>query len=334
LASSADHLSGGRPRIDDVSPQSPEERERRLAEGRAASANPLVRARRGHSPLEVVKRVVVGVYTDGFIHAGNLAYLSLLTLFPFFIVAAAVAQIFGHSEDGARTVTSFLHTLPGDVADILRQPIADVLHARSGSLLWLGALIGLWTVGSFIETIRDIVRRAYGVTIRKAFWQYRLGSVLIIVSSVVLAMVAFVVQGAITAVEQLIYRLVPRLAELGPLLGMSRLVPGTILFVAFYMLFYTLTPTKYRYSGCLKWPGALLVAVWWVGTTALLPIALAQLGGYGRTYGSLAGVVIALLFFWFVGFGIVIGAHLNAALAETDAPAVKEAPTETIGRGA
>ena len=38
---------------------------------------------------------MVGVYSDGFIHAGNLAYLSLMTLFPFFIVAAAVASVFG-----------------------------------------------------------------------------------------------------------------------------------------------------------------------------------------------------------------------------------------------
>jgi len=283
---------------------------------------------RTRNPIEIGKRVLVGVWSDGFIHAGNLAYLSLLTLFPFFIVAAAVAQIFGRSEDGVRTVESFLHTLPRSVAAILRQPIADVLHARTGGLLWLGALVGLWTVGSFIETIRDIVRRAYGVTTRKAFWQYRASSALIIIGSVVLAILAFIIQGAIIAVEQFIYHLIPRLAEIGPLLRLSRLAPGLVLFGAIYMLFYTLTPTKYRYSGSLKWPGALLVALWWTGTTALLPIVLAQLGGYDRTYGSLAGVVIALLFFWLVGLGIVIGAHLNAALAESDIPAVKEPPTE------
>ena len=47
----------------------------------------------------VAKRVAVGLYDDGFIHAGNLAYLSLLAIFPFLILAAAVARVFGLTED-------------------------------------------------------------------------------------------------------------------------------------------------------------------------------------------------------------------------------------------
>ena len=59
-------------------------------------------------------------------------------------------------------VTYFLDTLPEEVAELLRKPIADVLAARAGSLPLFGVLVGLWTVASFIETIRDIFRRAYG----------------------------------------------------------------------------------------------------------------------------------------------------------------------------
>ena len=65
-----------------------------------------------------------------------------------------------------------------------------------------------------------------------------------------------------------------------------------------------------------KWPGALFTALWWVSMTALLPFVLSQLGGYDLTYGSLAGVVVMLLFFYLIGLGLVFGAHLNAALAE------------------
>ena len=60
----------------------------------------------------------------------------------------------------------------------------------------------------------------------------------------------------------------------------------------------------------------LLTAAWSVSMTALLPIVLSQLGGYDLTYGSLAGVVVMLLFFYLIGLGLVFGAHLNAALAE------------------
>ena len=68
---------------------------------------------------EVVKRVAIGVYNDGFIHAGNLAYLSIVALFPFFIVAAAVAHLLGQSQDAMLTVTNILRRLPPDVAATL-----------------------------------------------------------------------------------------------------------------------------------------------------------------------------------------------------------------------
>ena len=67
--------------------------------------------------------------------------------------------------------------------------------------------------------------------------------------------------------------------------------------------------------------------------TTLLPVLLAQLGGYDLTYGSLAGVVVMLLFFYLIGFGFVFGAHLNAALAEPPEPA-HSAPVTGAPEGA
>jgi len=188
--------------------------------------------------------------------------------------------------------------------------------ARSGSLLWLGALVGLWTTGSFIETIRDILRRAYGVKFGKPFWEYRLGSIGIIIGSVILAMVAFSFQVVLLGIEQFIYQLLPFMGETARWISVSRLAPAGALFGALFMLFYTLTPSKYREAECPIWPGAALVTLWWMGTTALLPFFLSRLGSYDLTYGSLAGVMIALMFFFVVGLGLVIGAELNAALAE------------------
>ena len=43
-----------------------------------------------------------------------------------------------------------------------------------------------------------------------------------------------------------------------------------------------------------------------------------RFGGYTLTYGGLAGVMIAMLFFWVIGYGFVIAAHINAALANPD----------------
>lgn len=310
-------------RVREGSPESPEARRKRVARARARFGHIRERVAPGTRPFRVAKRVAVGVYSDGFIHAGNLAYLSLLSIFPFVIVAAAVARAFGQSTEGLAAVQALLQTMPPRVADVLRNPIQDVLEARSGGLLWLGAAVGLWTTGSFIETIRDIIRRAYGVTYSRPFWEYRLGSVAMIIGSVILAMLAFAVSIFLTGMQQFIVNLIPGADDLVRLLTILRIVPALMLFGSLYLVFYVLTPARYR-KGCPKWPGAAFVAGWWVLTTALLPVVLSGLGSYDLTYGSLAGVMIALIFFFIVGLGLVIGAELNAALAEPPEPSHEE----------
>ena len=303
----------------DISPESPEARRKRVAKEKGRLGSLRRSMRPGARPFEVVKRVAIGVYSDGFIHAGNLAYLALLSLFPFVIVAAAVARLFGQTEEGMNAVNALHQTMPPNVAGVLRTPIQDVLEARSGGLLWLGALIGLWTTGSFIETMRDIIRRAYGVTFSRPFWEYRLGSVGMIIAAVIIAMVAFSASILLSGLQQFVVGLVPGAEDLVGLMTLLRVAPALALFGSLYLLFYGLTPKRYR-KGCPKWPGAAFVAGWWVATTALLPVALSSLGGYDLTYGSLAGVTIVLIFFFIIGLGFVIGAELNAALAETPAP--------------
>ncbi len=302
--------------MNQLSPESPEIRR---IKGRPA----LSRLRPSVRAIEVMKRVAVGTYNEGFTHAGNLAYLSLLTLFPFFIVAAAIARAFGRGQDSVHAVQAFLQTVPPEVATVLQQPILDVLQARSGSLLWLGALVGLWTTTGFIETVRSILRQAYGVPFSRPFWEYRLGSIGLIVGSVVMLMIAFSLQVVLVGVEQLIYRALPFLEPYAAYLSIAKLFPALALFFALYTLFYSLAPKKYRYSRCPKWPGAVATSAVWIGTTQLLPLAIDVLGGYDRTYGSLAGVMIALFFFYIVGLGVVIGGELNAALAETPDPALE-----------
>src|SRR4029078_3527260 len=96
----------------------------------------------------------IGVYNDGFIHAGNLAYLSIVAPFPFFIVAAAVAHRRGRGQDALLTVTTILRRLPPDVAATLREPVQEVLTVRTGTLLWLGAIGRLVSPPTRIHTTR------------------------------------------------------------------------------------------------------------------------------------------------------------------------------------
>jgi len=118
-------------------------------------------------------------------------------------------------------------------------------------------------------------------------------------------------------VQQAMEAWTPQLADAITSLGLAQFVPAVVLYGSLYLLFYSLTPSTYRDRCYPKWPGALFVTLWWVAVTLSLPPLLHSFFSYDLTYGSLAGVMITLFFFWLVGLGMVVGAELNAALAES-----------------
>jgi membrane protein len=137
------------------------------------------------------------------------------------------------------------------------------------------------------------------------------------VGAVLLLLLSFSAQVVVTAIDEFVTRVLPARLDPYAQIGLTRGLSALGLFVSLYLLFYTLTPSRYRARRYPKWPGALLTTFWWVGVTLSLPPLLASLLSYDATYGSLAGVMISLFFFYLVGLGLVIGAELNAALAET-----------------
>jgi membrane protein len=276
-----------------------------------------LRKRSRRRAVRVVRRVCAGVINDGTIHAGNFAYMVLISLFPFCITAAALFSLVGQGNERGAAISTVLAALPPDVALVLGPVARNVLAARTGSLLWIGGAVGLWTVGSLVETIRDMLRRAYGTPVTRAYWRRRLASTGLIIASVVLILLAITVQVAIGASQETLFVLAPELHGWITGLALSRFVPAPLLFGALWVLFVSLSPGDYRSARYPKWPGALVVTAWWQAITMLLPKLLRYLFTYDLTYGSMAGVMIALFFFWLVGIGMVIGAELNAALAET-----------------
>lgn len=271
----------------------------------------------GTRAFEIVKRVVVGTYNDGMIHAGNLAYLAMLAIFPFFILGSALFTLAGEEAERAAIIGTILAAMPPTVQSALEPAAGDVIEARQGWLLWVGAAVALWTVSSLVETIRDILRRAYGTEAVHAFWKYRLFSAGLILGAVILLVLSLYAQVALTAAEEVIEAYFPQLAGTLSELRLSRLVPAIVLFGSLYVLFYSLTPQEYRTRRYPKWPGAVLTTLWWGAVTLALPPVLRSFFTYSLTYGSLAGIMVALFFFFLVGLGMVAGAELNAALAVT-----------------
>lgn len=265
--------------------------------------------------MAVIRRVASGTFADGFIHAGNLAYLAMLAIFPFFILGAALFDLIGGRENTAAMIDAVMRALPNSVASVIEPVAEDVIYARSGWLLWFGAGVGLWTVSSLIETIRDILRRAYGTPPVVAFWKARLFSAGLILAAVIVLMLSLFAQVAIGTAQVVITEAFPQLAAAIATLSVSRIVPALGLAASLYVLFAALTPAQFRKIRAPCWPGALFTMLWWIAVAAALPVVLQRFFTYDLTYGSLAGSMITLLFFWLVGLGLVIGAELNAALA-------------------
>jgi membrane protein len=136
-------------------------------------------------------------------------------------------------------------------------------------------------------------------------------------------MFTFALSVMLSSLQHAIEAWVPFADDVAGTLTLYRVVPAVALFGTIYVLFYALTPSRYRRKGCHKWPGALLITIWWLATVELLPQAIRLVGGYDLTYGSLASVMIVLIFFFMVGLGVVAGAELNAALAEVRPTALK-----------
>ena len=282
--------------------------------------------------MAIARRVITGAWNDGFIHAGNLAYMTLLALFPFFIVLATIFSALGEAGRLDATIDTVLMAMPPRVAEVIAPVARDVVAARHGWLLWVGGLFGMWTATSLIETIRDILHRAYRSRKRRAYWHYRLYSTGLIFGSVLLLLLSLSSQVLISAIQEIVAILFPRLDSMLDQILVTRMVSALTLFGSIYVLIYLLTPERYQARTYPKWPGAGLVAGWWMIAAWALPRVLRNFFVYDLTYGSLAGVMISLFFFWLVGLGMVVGAELNAALAQSVEAGERDGPSTATDR--
>ncbi len=265
----------------------------------------------------VLRDVVEVTLRDGYIHAGNIAYLSLVTLLPLVILITAVAVTLGQTDAGQAAIGGMLKALPPNVADLFQPVIAEVLEARTGNLLLFGGIVALWTISTFLETLRDILHRAFRVPNTHGFVESRLRSIAGTLVAMLLILIAFVSQVVLVVALKSLPVIRQLETDLHFLLDWSRILSSAVVFLSLWALFKLLSPRSQRHNPA--WPGAAVTTAAWVGGSFLLGPAFASFGQMSLTYGTLSGVMIALLFFYAVGFALVLGAELNAALARVRA---------------
>jgi membrane protein len=248
--------------------------------------------------------------------AAALTYYAVLSLFPAMVVVVSLLGVFGQ---GKRTTDAVLgivdDVLPASAVDSLRPTIAQLVENPSaGFALVLGILGALWSASGYIGAFGRAMNRMYEIEEGRPIWKLRpLQLVLTLAGLVMAAAVAFML--AVSG---------PVAKSLGNLIGAGDLAvtlwtilrwPVMLIFVVggVAILYYAspnIRQPRFRWISV----GAALAIVVWILASALFGLYVANFSSYNKTYGTLAGVIVFLLWLWITNLALLFGAELDAEL--------------------
>ena len=258
--------------------------------------------------------------------AAALTYYSVLSIFPALLVLISLVDLAGRS-----TIQSLLDNLgqvaPGSVNQILESAIRNLQRTRgsAGVLALVGLAAALWSASSYIAAFMRASNAIYDVPEGRPLWKtlpIRIGVTVIVMVLLAASAVAVVVTGGLAD-------------RIGRLLGIGRTAvtiwdvakwPVLLLVVSFmFALLYWASPNARQ---GFRWvsPGGILAVVLWVVASVAFAIYVANFGSYNKTYGSLASVIIFLVWLWLSNTAILLGAELNAELERGRAIAAGHPP--------
>jgi membrane protein len=243
----------------------------------------------------------------------QVAFSSLLAFFPAMIVLVGLLGLIGAYDE----LTEFLGAIaPGaviDAIDIARES-AQRNQAGSALALVLGTFLALWAASGAMAAIVKAVNRAHDRTETRPFWRVRLiGLVLVLLTGFTLAALFLLVvfggplgtaiadEAALGNAFEVVWTIVRWPAAFGVIL----------LFFAFvFYLAPNVTPRSWKWVT----PGSLVGSVLWLALSGLFALYTSFSDSYDRTYGSLAGGIVLLLWLNYSAYAVLFGAELNAEL--------------------
>lgn len=253
---------------------------------------------------------------DGVEHAGYLAFLSLLSFFPFLVFFVAIAGFLGETQAGI-TLTELLlsnNLLPDELRETIAPRMQEIVSGPPQSLLTIAILGVIWTASSAVEGLRTILNRAYRVGTPPSYILRRLLSILqflILTAILIIAMLILVFTPVIWqhVAEFLDIDTIPNwLHSVGMeywRIGLTTL----FMFIAVSGIYWILPNIKQRWSNVF--PGAIMVVMGWTIGGVLFASYLATFDQVNLVYGSLGGIIIALLFFYILSVILIFGAEFN-----------------------
>jgi membrane protein len=269
-------------------------------------------------PAGVTKQIVKKLGEDdvGNLAAG-LAYRFLLALFPFFIFLAALAgfitDIFNIQNPTDRIINTIGDTLPSDVTSVLRTQLEGVIASRNGALLSVGLLLTLWSASAGVGALMKAMNRAYGARETRTLWERYAVAIGLTVFAGLMIVASFAVLVGFQAFGPKIADKIGLGGVAATLLPLTRWPIALVTILLAAGIIYRVAPNA-RLSLKRVVPGTLLFAAGWLIATYLFGLYLAHSTSYQSTYGTLGGVVILLVWFYLTGYILLVGAELNAVL--------------------
>lgn len=248
--------------------------------------------------------------------AAALTYYSVLSVFPAILALVSLLGFFGQGEATTTQLLDIVRQLgQKDVAAQLEEPIKQIVGAQGAGLaLVLGLAGAIWSASGYVGAFGRAMNRVYQVDEGRPIWKLRPVVLLITIGLVVMAalvLVGLVVSG-------------PLADAIGDVVGLGNLATTIwsiakwpvilgIVVVMVAMLYYA-TPNvrqpKFRWVSV----GAAVAILVWVLASVAFGFYVSQFSSYNKTYGSLAGIIVFLLWLWITNLALLFGAEIDAEL--------------------
>ena len=264
------------------------------------------------------------VEQEGIEHAGYLSFLSMLAIFPFFIFLTATLSFIGNfvldSSEGV-ALLDFLQKLllENSFTRALTPRLFEITGTPPDSFLGLAFISILWTASSLLEGLRTILNKAYRVVNPPSYlWRRLLSIGQFLFISLVFLFLIFCLKFLPLASQALLKLLVNRdypvikefliwIMTFDSYLGTILILLATFLLLSYI---YYLIPNKEQKFSHTFFGTFNTILCWWLMTKAF-KYYLAIFPQINLVYGSIAGIIIALLYFYICSIVFIYGAELN-----------------------
>ncbi|MDA1362354.1 YihY/virulence factor BrkB family protein [Glycomyces luteolus] len=244
--------------------------------------------------------------------AAALTYFSVMSLFPAILVGASVIGML--DENATEVLLDGIASIaPGASLDIIEDAVAQLQMnpAAAGLLALVGLLAALWAASNYVAAFSRALNAVNGTDETRKWWT-------VLIVRIVLTLVV----GALTAVCGIVAATGGSVARaIGDAIGASGTAvtvwgwvkwPAVIVLVMVIVaLLYWLAPAKRSRFG-RRAPGAALAVVLWIAASAGFGLYVANFGHYDKTYGTLGGAIVFLIWLWITNAALLFGAEFNA----------------------